>query len=122
MGVYKMKQFFKELFSAYYNSSDGKIYGCEEGSLVYLHEYRHQLQGQWKIFMLILTYFYSLMAGVGISSLILAIEFNSLKYLILGGIAFLPLNFIHIYLEMDSWIYAIIKYYFDKEEKNGTVP
>ncbi len=107
----RMIQTIKELFTAHYDIDTNEIKCCRKGGLAYFHEDRHREQMENKLIYWInyINYFFGL---------VLSMFFISFGFInnvakggfLLAGICMTP-HFISVFLlEVDAWVFSLIRY------------
>jgi len=102
-----MIESIKELFTAYYEN--GKIVGCRKYSMAWHHEYRHHIQMQNKVLNKIWLWLPYLTGCSGLVMLWLLITIRERYILIIGGACIIPISIFLLLLEIDAYIYSLIK-------------
>jgi len=97
---------------AWYDPNTGKIRNAKEGSLVYFHELRHKQQFNNKFMKVIFFMEIFLIRVLGTCFLLMAFlldRSNFSLWVFSAGIMLIPTAIVSIGIEVDAWIYAIIK-------------
>lgn len=102
-----LKQFF-----AY---TDGeRIYNCDPGTLVYFHEERHIQQMKNVVTRQLWDWLPVFAWIVGAISIGLVFTYKEFWALIFGGIGIAPFSVFMVFMEIDAWIYAVKKRFFEE--------
>ncbi len=99
-----------QFLKAYYDPNTDKIMNCEEGSFIWYHERRHQIQLKNKL--IYRVYLWSPMVAVFFCqfAIYLWITTGETSVFVLPGLFLIPFSLLVLFMELDAWRYAIIKY------------
>lgn len=101
-----MIEFIRELFTA--NYVDGKIHNCKKHSFVWEHEFRHSEQEKIPFLRWCGTWLPYLTSIPSIPVLFMSISEPILLWYI--GLFFIPFLLFIIYIEIEAWFYAVLRY------------
>jgi hypothetical protein len=110
----------RQSLKAHYDINNDEIIGCEEGTLIWHHEYRHKLQYNSDYVKEIASWLNVLMVSIGTVLLLLGIRDGRIREAIFGvGLLALPMIAFHLLIELDAWQYCLRKSFLDKDSTTG---